>query len=247
MAFPLNMASSSFVGSLGSRTGGSLISMTTVFPRTSNTLAEIIPPVLRCDDPVADKHDLAVLNVHLRGDMAGNGDEVVEHGGGERHSTDVERDCRRGGDSVHGDILEVGAVRVARSQPQLLEFLRQVIDRQFLAGASRGSPLELIRGEHLDVIHHPVRRGLILILPGGLRAGSRGACGQEERQSRYFSASLECPPSAENGNPAFGLQTGRLRERRRSIGHHQTILPSSSASRSAFRTAGDADWMASRT
>ena len=116
-------------------------------------VAEVVPPVLRRLDPVADEEQLSP-GLDGRRHSPGPGHEVERRRPG---AARIRRGLHGGGgaaDERHR--LEPAAVGVPRFESEFLEHSGQVGDRLFFPGGRGGAAAELVGGERGDVCEQPV-------------------------------------------------------------------------------------------
>ena len=127
---------------------------------------------------------------------------------------DRERLDRRRGDADERHFLHVGAVRIPRLQPELLELILDVFDGEVLALRARGASLEFVRGQHLDVLEDllPIdlrhrgerklgRRGGLLRWRRSLTLGRAG--GDANQQDRGEAQSFHARNCTASGEPTL--------------------------------------------
>jgi hypothetical protein len=115
---------------------------------------EVVPAELRRLDAVAGEDDVRLVDLRAVGHVLRPRDHVVFPRERQllRALREDERLSLRAGDADERDLLDVGAVRVARLEAEILELRFEVADRQVLADAAGRASLELVGGEHLDVL-----------------------------------------------------------------------------------------------
>ena len=112
----------------------------------------VVPFVFGRDDPIADKHEIGLVDARGIRDVLGPRHHIVFPFQRQLAAALLEHE-RRGGrrDADERHLLHVRAVAVSRLQAKLLELIDEIADRQLLASRAGPAPFELVGRENFGV------------------------------------------------------------------------------------------------
>src|SRR5450755_1072865 len=126
----------------------------------------VVPAILRSDYSVADENHVRVFDCDVGQETLSQRNRVLGKFEPDGLSACRKESCRSAAYASERDRLNVATVRVAGRQMQVLELLRDVLNRKLPAARAGQASLVFVRGKDLDVAENSLRRDRA---PGSVR------------------------------------------------------------------------------